>query len=143
MFKKKILVVTALLLSTYSLSGMANSMRDMGNQYGRMMLNLSMVELLQQKCTDLRAVTIQDKAKVDDLLQSKVKSDIYDAMMTQMADSGIEDVAQSQVKDIWSKLDGCDDPRLDSVLEFIEKSHAEAFNKLEKITVPKGASNAQ
>src|SRR5690606_34671415 len=114
MFKKKILVVTALLLSTYSLSGMANSMRDMGNQYGRMMLNLSMVELLQQKCTDLRAVTMQDKAKVDDLLQSKVKSDIYDAMMTQMADSGIEDVAQSQVKDIWSKLDGCDDPRLDS-----------------------------
>lgn len=143
MFKKNILLATVLLLSIYSVHAAADSMRNMGNQYGRMVLNLFMVEHLQQKCTDLRSVTIQDKTKVDELLRSKVDSEVYAAMMAQMADSGIEEVAQSQVKEIWSKLDGCDDPRLESVLGFIEKSHAEAFNNLEKIAVPKGASKVQ
>lgn len=143
MFKKKILLATALLLSTYSFYAVADSMRNMGNQYGRMLLNLFMVEHLQQKCTDLRSVTIQDKTKVDELLRSKIDSDVYAAMMVQMADSGIEEVAQSQVKEIWSKLEGCDDPRLESVLEYIETTHAEAFSNLDKTTVPKSASKDQ
>lgn len=130
---KRIALAAGLLLSLSSISVTADDMRTMGNHYGLMLTNFYMAEDLQIRCKDLPAIDIQNKSVVNELLRTKLGADYYAEVMSQFPEADLNEFAQTQINEVWSQLNGCEDPRLEKIIERIEATHAEAFASLKKM----------
>lgn len=107
-------------------------LRAMGTDYRTMLSNFHMIADIEKRCPEVEVPPVEPRSTVEKMLQDKLGMELYVQTMIKLQKSNLRKDALATVETLWEKIEGCEDKRLDSVLNRIAGIHAESFARFEK-----------
>lgn len=122
----------AILLLGSNSFGVLADVQTVGEDYRTMFFNYHMIAAITEKCPKVEVTSIEPRSTVESLLQKKLGMELYVQTMIKLQKSRIRSDAFATAEQLWEKLNGCDDPRLQQGIDRLVSAHAQAFERFKK-----------
>ena len=107
-------------------------LRTMGTDYRTMVSNFYMIADIEKRCPEVEVPPVEPRSTVEKMLQDKLGMELYVQTMIKLQKSRIRSDAFATAEQLWEKLNGCDDPRLQQGIDRLVSAHAQAFERFKK-----------